>query len=193
MSRNNIEAMVQESVHKALVSYGVASTDAQSRRKPTYTASTSKKKNKRRNPSYDLSKEKNGNASERATKRKPVSKGFRWDCFSRDPFRNSKNCSFPGGETYVDKMHLLSKEEPEKKKSSDGFFSQRPHAFEWQSNLLVRRGAKKDAPGQDDLNPIIDFGCPRNFSGIHSALRITSALRIAFKLHQLDREPFYHG
>lgn len=129
-SRNDLEAIVQERVQKALLSHGVGSTDAESRRKPEYSASASKKKNKGRNPSYESSKDKNGNASERANKGKPVSKGCCWDRGSRDHFQNSKDCTFNAGETNVDKMHPLSKKYFEKKKSSDVFFSQRLHALE---------------------------------------------------------------
>ncbi|PXF49397.1 hypothetical protein BWQ96_00713 [Gracilariopsis chorda] len=188
-SRNYIEAMVQERVHKALLSYGVGLTEPEARNKPSPSSSRPKKTYKRKQSSSGASKDKSGNVgrSERPNKR---THGFCWECGSPEHFRNSKDCSFNGGETYIDKMHRLAKGSTDKKKSSDAFFSQGLYALERQSSLIVRRGAKRFIPWRDDPNPVVDVGCPRNVGVIPSAVLVASALGIPFKLRPLDREPF---
>lgn len=60
--------------------------------------------------------------------------------------------------------------------------------------MIGTRGAKSDVvPGTEDVNPIVDGGCPRSVGGIESAKALCRALNLQFELRDLDCQPFLHG
>ena len=65
---------------------------------------------------------------------------------------------------------------------------------DFQSSFISSRGFHSDIrPGSPDPNPIMDIGCPSSISGVKSAVALSLAMGIDFKLRCLDCEPFYHG
>lgn len=48
-------------------------------------------------------------------------------------------------------------------------------------------------PGEEDMNPVLDEGCPRSIGGIENTRKICKAMGIQFKIRGLDCEPFLHG
>ncbi|PXF41705.1 hypothetical protein BWQ96_08590 [Gracilariopsis chorda] len=123
MTRNETEAMVQEKVHKALLAFGVTSSTNKSSLQRTGPASSGiqnvKQSNKKRG-----SKNYNGNSSRKNEAGNDQAKtyGFCFNCGATNHHIGSKECSFRGGESFLEIMNHFERESSQKRKTGDKFF-----------------------------------------------------------------------